>query len=413
MQLVSLPLRRNRDFVLLETGLFLSNVGTGTASIAYPLLVLAVTHSPAKTGVVSFAQFLPYVLFGLVAGVAADRWHRKRLMVAADATRALAVGSLATAIALHRLSLWMIIAVGFVEGTGAVVYAAAHSGAFRAVVPKAQLSAAASTEEARRAVQRLTAPPLGGALFGLGRSIPFVLDAVSYACSTAAVLLMQTPFQEERKRALTHPWHDAVEGLRFVWGNSFLRLTTLMLALGNISAAGVQLSVIVIARRQGLSGTGVGALVALVGATTLIGSLVSPLVRRVLSPRAILLSEFWAGFALLSFLVWPNAYVLGGAFAFQAFFFVNTDSTVAAYRYALTPDRLIARVTTGMFNVAVLATPLGPLAAGFLIGSVSPRAAVAGFLALLVIALVSGTLSKSTRGVPPPADLAPAEAHIH
>jgi MFS family permease len=154
-------------------------------------------------------------------------------------------------------------------------------------------------------------------------------------------------------------------------------------------------------------------LVALFGATTLIGSLVSPLVRRVLSPRAILLSEFWAGFALLSFLVWPNAYVLGGAFAFQAFFFVNTDSTVAAYRYALTPDRLIARVTTGMFNVAVLATPLGPLAAGFLIGSASPRAAVAGFLALLVIALVSGTLSKSTRGVPPPADLAPAEAHIH
>jgi MFS family permease len=410
MPLVSPPLPRNRDFVLLETGLFLSNIGTGTANIAYPLLVLAVTHSAAKTGVVSFAQFLPYVLFGLAAGVAADRWQRKRLMVAADATRALAVGGLAALIALHRLSLWTIIIVGFVEGTGAVFYGAAHSGAFRAVVPRRQLSAAASTEEGRRAVQRLMAPPLGGALFGLGRAIPFILDAASYACSTAAVLLMRTPFEEERKRAATHPWHDAVEGLRFVWANPFLRLTTLMFALGNISSAGIQISIIIIARRQGLSGTGVGALVALVGATTLIGSLVSALVRRVLSARAILLSEFWAGLALVSFLVRPNAYVLGGAFAFQAFFFVNTDSTVAAYRYALTPDRLIARVTTGMFNVAVLATPLGPLAAGFLIGSVSPRAAVAGFLALLLIALISGTLSKSTRGLPPPADLAAAEA---
>jgi MFS family permease len=58
---------------LFQAGQLLSALGTGMATIAYPLLTLAVTHSPAKAGIVSFAQFLPIVLFNLFAGVVADR----------------------------------------------------------------------------------------------------------------------------------------------------------------------------------------------------------------------------------------------------------------------------------------------------------------------------------------------------
>src|ERR671936_1590809 len=110
------PLRRNRDFVLFQTGQLLSAVGTSTATIAYPLLTLAVTHSPAKTGVVSFAQFLPIVLFSLASGVAADRGDRKRLMIASDIVRALAVGTLVAAVFAHHLAYWHIVLVSFVEG---------------------------------------------------------------------------------------------------------------------------------------------------------------------------------------------------------------------------------------------------------------------------------------------------------
>jgi MFS family permease len=73
----SVPLRRNRDFVLLQAGRLLSNAGTQSTTIAYPLLVLALTHSPAKAGIVSFARSLPFALLALPAGVAADRWNRK------------------------------------------------------------------------------------------------------------------------------------------------------------------------------------------------------------------------------------------------------------------------------------------------------------------------------------------------
>jgi MFS family permease len=97
----AVPLRRNRDFLLLQLGQLLSDAGTQSTSIAYPLLVLAVTGSAAKAGVVSFARTLPWALFALVAGVVADRWNRKRLMITADGVRVLATGSLAAAILLH------------------------------------------------------------------------------------------------------------------------------------------------------------------------------------------------------------------------------------------------------------------------------------------------------------------------
>jgi hypothetical protein len=121
------PLRRNRDFVLFQTGQLLSAVGTSTALIAFPLLTLAVTHSPAKAGVVSFAQFLPIVLFSLASGVAGDRVDRKRLMIASDILRAVAVGGLVAAILLHRLAFGQIVIVSFIEGTGGVFFGAGRS----------------------------------------------------------------------------------------------------------------------------------------------------------------------------------------------------------------------------------------------------------------------------------------------
>lgn len=394
------PLRRNRDFVLFQTGQLLSAIGTNIATIAYPLLTLAVTHSAAKAGIVGFAQFLPLVLFALLAGVLADRGDRKRLMIAADVLRALFVGSLAASLLLDRIAFWQIVVVSFVEATGGVLFGAGRSAVFNSVVPNEQLAAAASTEEGRLSVVRLAGPPAGGALFGIGRAVPFVADAVSYAASTVSLLMMRTPLQRQRETADTHVFAEAAEGVRFVWGNPFLRLTTLMLLLGNFSAAGVSLAVVILAKQHGLSGTGVGILVALVGATTLLGATLSPLVRRVLSPRAILLSEFWASLALTSFLIWPNVYVLATAFAFQAFFFANTDAAVRTYWYRVTPEHLIGRVPSAMGNVMVLAVPLGPLAAGLLIESASPRAAVALFLAVTLVAAVAGTLSRATRALP-------------
>jgi MFS family permease len=386
------PLRRNRDFMLLQAGQLLSTAGSGISRIAFPLLVLALTGSPAKAGIVQAAEFVPLALFSLPAGVVADRFKRKRVMIAADVVSAAAVAFLAAAILGHHAPFWLISVVAFFDGTAAVFYMAAQSGAFRSVVPRAQLPAAASISQGRAATVRLVGPPLGGALFAVARALPFIVDAVSYAFSTLSVILMRTPFEEERERDPARVRSQLVEGLRFLWDVPFLRMTAMMIGVGNFAVTGAQLVVIVLAKRHGLPSSAIGGFVALIGVTTLLGSFTSPLFRRFLSMRAILLSEFWAASGALTFLIWPNVYVLAIALAAQAFFFPNTDAAVISYRYALTPDRLIGRVVAASGNVAVLAMPLGPLVAGFLLASVPPRATMAVFTGSALCVAVWGTL---------------------
>jgi MFS family permease len=114
-------------------------VGSESTAIAYPLVVLALTQSVAQAGLVSFARVLPFALFGLLAGITADRFDRKRVMMAADGMRALAVGSLAVAIALDQLAFWQIPLVAFVEGAGTAFFLPAAAGALRSVVATNQL----------------------------------------------------------------------------------------------------------------------------------------------------------------------------------------------------------------------------------------------------------------------------------
>src|SRR5439155_2936491 len=116
------PLWRNREFVLLESGRLLSGMGTASTTIAYPLLVLALTHSPVKAGVVGFARLLPYALLALPAGLAADRWNRKWLMMGADGVQALVLGGLALAVATGRAGFWLILVAAFLEGVGSLVF---------------------------------------------------------------------------------------------------------------------------------------------------------------------------------------------------------------------------------------------------------------------------------------------------
>jgi MFS family permease len=386
--------------MLLQIGQLLSSAGSSSTSIAFPLLVLAVTHSPAKAGIVAFARSLPSVLFALPAGLAADRWSRRRLMIAADGARALAIGGLAATILFDRVAFWEVVAVAFVEGSCSAVFFGAQPGALRAVVPRRQLPAAAAAETGRQAVVRLAGPPLGGVLFELGRALPFLVDAISYAFSTLSLLAMRTPFQEERERQLASLRARLGEGFRFVWSQPFLRTCAFLFGLANFIGPGVLFAVVVIGRQQGLSGGEVGALVAAFGACLLLGSLLSPLVRRVLPVRAVLLLELWTWLGCAGFLIWPNVYVLTAGILPTALAIPSTDSVVHGYRIAMTPDRLLGRAESVRSMISSLIAPFGPLVAGVLLGAGSPRATIAVFAAAGLVLAAWGTLSPSIRTAP-------------
>ena len=100
--------------------------------------------------------------------------------------------------------------------------------------------------------------------------------------------------------------------------------------------------------------------------------------------------------------------MLACAFAAQAFCFPNTDSAVAAYWYALTPDRLVGRVMSVSNTLRVLAVPLGPVVAGLLLTHTSARVTIGFFTAWTLAAAVVGTLASSIRHAPPLRDVTTA-----
>lgn len=386
--------------MLLQTGQLLSNIGTQTSSLAYPLLVLALTHSPAKAGVVAFVRLVAMGVLALPAGLAADRWSRKRLMVAADVVSVVAVGSLGALILLDRVVFWAIVLIAFVEAAAAALFSPGYWGAVRAIVPRVQIPAATAVQTGRTAVVSLVGPPLGGALFAIGRAVPFLVDAVSYAFSTFSLLAIRRPFEQPREVDRSSIRARIVEPFRFIWSHPFLRTSALLFSLANFIAPGVLFAIVVIGTRQGLSGAEVGLLLGAFSAFLLAGSFLSHYVRRLLPVRAVLLLEFWTWGGCAAFLVWPSVYVLAASVIPSALAIPSTDSVVHGYRIAMTPDRLLGRSESAWRTIALVIAPLGPLLAGVLLDAVSARATIAVFAASGLVLAICTTLSPSIRAAP-------------
>src|SRR2546421_2105891 len=141
------PLWRNRDYMLLWSGQMISSVGTRVSMLAFPLLVLAITHSPAQAGLIAALRGLPYALFILPAGALVDRWDRKRVMILCDTGRALALGSISVALVLGHLTIIQLAIVSLVEGTLFTFFGLAETACLPQVVTKEQLPGAAAQNQ--------------------------------------------------------------------------------------------------------------------------------------------------------------------------------------------------------------------------------------------------------------------------
>jgi len=394
------PLRKNRDFVLLQLGQALSTIGSSMTQIAYPLLVLATTHSPAKAGVVGFANILPYALFALFAGVVADRWNRKHVMILMDAVRALGAISIVGALALDQLTFAHVCIVAFLEGSAFVFFNIAEVGALRSVVPPKQLPDAAAAEQARFATVTLLGPPLGGVLFGIARALPFLADAVSYVFSVVSLLWMRTPFQQPRERDTMPLRAQIKEGIGWLWKQKYLRTSALIFAGDNFVFQAIFLIFVVVARRQGLSSGTIGLLIAAFGTAGLLGSLVAPRAAKTFSMRSIMLLNQWLNGLFVLFILFASPYVLVACVLPVAFVGPWLNAVVIGYRTAVTPDHLVGRVSSVARNIALVAQPLGPLAAGLLLASFSEKVTVLVFALVSLLLAIWSTVSPSIRTSP-------------
>jgi MFS family permease len=131
------------------------------STLALPLLVLALTHSPAQAGLLTALRLLPYLLFSLPAGALIDRWDRKAVMIRCDAIRWLALGSVPLAFGLGHLTLIQLYLVAFVEGTAYVFFSLAQIAALPQVVSSAHLPQAYALDTTTEYIGTLLGSSLG------------------------------------------------------------------------------------------------------------------------------------------------------------------------------------------------------------------------------------------------------------
>ncbi|MGM1058477.1 MFS transporter [Saccharothrix sp. Mg75] len=400
------PLHRNRDFVLLWTGSAVSILGSSVSSMAYPLLVLALTGSAADAGLAGFVALLPQLLFQVPAGAVVDRYDRRRMMIWCDVVCAVVLGTLVVALLLDRLTMPHILVVGFLEGTFAVCHRLAAAAGVPAIVHPSQLARALAHNEARRRGAAMLGRPLGGVLFGFGRAAPFVFDIASYAVSVVTLGLIRRDLQAERGAVARRPrLAEFTEGAVWLWRHPFLRTTTLLIAGSNLLFQALFLVVIVIATEGGAPPSAVGVMLGVLAVGGVLGSLAAPAVSRRLSLRAVVVGANAAWLLLLPVLALVrDPLALGAVFAAMAFVGPLWNVSVSAYQLSVTPDRIRGRVLGAAGMISFGTVPLGSLAGGLLMGWVGAAATVwvlTGWMAVLVLTAV---LSPAVRTAPAPAD---------
>ncbi len=395
------PLRTNRDFRLLWAGQTISVLGSRVSALAIPLLVLSLTNSPARAGVVGFAGSLPFLLWQLPAGGLVDRWDRKRTMIWCDLGRGIAIASIPIAMWLERLTIAQIVAVAFVEGSLFVVFNLAQNAAIPKIVAPEQLPRALAQNEAGSRGSALAGGPLGGLLFGLARPLPFVFDAISFIVSIGTVAATRAEFQIETTTQRDKLHREVAEGFRWLWANPFIRATSLMFAGANFIINAVMLAVVVVARDRGASSAQVGLIFSFIGIGGLLGSLVAARAQRTLPPKIIIVGVNWLFAVLVAAMAMPGpAFLLGPIIGVLAFTVPTLSVLVSTYELSLIPDRLLGRVEAVILLLAWGSIPLGSLVAGSLLEWLHPTPAMLALGGLMGLVALAATISPAIRRVP-------------
>jgi len=359
---------RNRDYLLLWSGQALSDIGGAVSELAFPLLVLAVTHSPAQAGFVAALRALPATLFSLLAGVLVDRWDRKWVMLACDAGRALSLASIPVAYALGHLTIWQLSITAFLEGTLMIVFKLAKTATVPQVVTRAQLTTAVAQEEFVEGTTALFGPSLSGVLYTLGAMFPFLTDAISYLISIATLVLIRTPLKLERTSTHRHVWAEIAEGVLWVWHQPFILTMTLLMGAGAFVFSGNALIIIILAQQQHASAVVIGMIFAVGGVGSILGSWLSPrLEHRLTVGQSILLTRWYFVLSWPLYALAPFPLVLGAIEFGTGFVDPIEDVPYFSHRLKLIPDELKGRVISACRLVPGTMRPLGLALTGILI----------------------------------------------
>jgi hypothetical protein len=348
-------LRDDADFRRYWWSRVLSLVGTLINYVALPVLVYRLSGSALVTAMVAALEALPYLLFGLLAGVASDRLDRKAVMVGADLVNAAVVATVPLAWWLGWLTVPHVLVVAFVVPAVAVFFDGANFGALPVLVGRARIAEANAAVWGAQTLVEIVIPSLVGV--GLAIMSPasmLVVDSLSYLLSAFFIVRigreLHDPSRARAALSVRNVLAEIGEGLRFLVDHAGVRTMT---AIGTIQciAGGGFVSLIVVwcdrvlgigteGLRFGLvyAGWSVGALAASACLPRLLRRAPAAQIALMALPASAVLglgaalAPSWQ-LATAGLLMWSGAYML---------VVVNTIS----YRQEVTPEALMGRVNT-------------------------------------------------------------------
>jgi MFS family permease len=269
---LALPARFGAPFRWLVASSWVSNLGDGLALAAGPLLVASLTPSPFLVALAATLQWLPPMVFGLLAGVVTDRHDRRRVVVLVDSARIGVLVLLAATILTGHVTVPLVLATMFLLGTAEVFADNAQATVLPMVVPRRDL--AIGTQRIQTGfltLNQLAGPPIGAALFAIGAAVPFGTQAALGALAVGLMAKVSLPPHGRDPHAATHVHHEIAEGFKWTVHHPAVRTLVLTIFTFNITF-GAAWSVLVLyaSRRLGLGAVGFG----LITTFTALGGLV-------------------------------------------------------------------------------------------------------------------------------------------
>ncbi|HXQ94481.1 MAG TPA: MFS transporter [Thermoplasmata archaeon] len=223
---------RHANFRLLWTGSVTSAAGASIGSIVIIWLVYNATHSPVAISLLGIAQFLPTLLFGLLAGALIDRWDRRRLMVACDLARAVCFGALALFVFVYGASTVVLIGVVFAVAAFSTAFRPATNATIPRILPPADVADGNGLLQGGTTVASFLGSPVGGlCVVTIGAVAGLALNALTFAVSGAMIFLMVIPAARRPDPgvapARTSLLTEVGEGFRYLRSQRALLLITL------------------------------------------------------------------------------------------------------------------------------------------------------------------------------------------
>lgn len=397
-------LRRHRNYRLFFTGQIVSLAGTWMQNIALAWLVIELSDSPLAVGALAFCRFLPFLVFGLVAGVLVDRFDTRRLLVVTQGTAMLVSVVLAVVTLADLATLPVVYALAALGGLVLVVDAPGRQTLTFQMVGPSELPNAVALNSGLFNASRVVGPAIAGLLIAaVGTGMCFVVNAVSFLAVLLSLYVMRpeelTPVVRHRTRVVS----GIREGLRWARHDPLVR--PILLVVTVVSTVGFNFHVLVPLLASETLHAGAetfGILSSAFGLGALVGALTIASLHEA-SPRAFVAGAGGFSVSMLTLALADTVPVaLALLFVLGVSFSLFTSSASALIQLA-SPDHLRGRVVSlFLFAFAGLA-PIGGLVAGFLAeqGGTPLAFGVAGVTGLVVAAWAFRQLLGPTHALPP------------